>query len=389
MAISQSKYIEITSGVSSAVVGERDFSGLVFTDADMETDAPLKARYDNGEILSLSLDDVVNSFTTGADVSKFCKTYFSYISPSGTSPDHIYVCKAGIEGKTDDATSALTYADENGGNFGSFTFVTEVTTISDTQLADTAEQNAGYNFKYLMCVGKARTASASSDVSAFDSIGKHSGLCKVVGNDNLGAAMPMAILAATDYTVANSATIYMFKQFGGVTPCVTNDADYKTYSDGYVNFYGQTKSHGTPIEFYQRGYNADGVDTAVYCNEMWFKSAIEMDFFNLVTRVEKIPANDTGSAMISNAIMGTVDMAITNGTILPGKILDANDRIAILQLSGNNPDAIENVAMFGYHYTISIVKGEGANVNDYIAKYRIIYSKGDGIRKVEGIHNLI
>ena len=105
---------------------------------------------------------------------------------------------------------------------------------------------------------------------------------------------------------------------------------------------------------------------------------------NLCLRVNKIPANATGSAMIRAAIVGDVKKALDNGTILIGKPLTEED-IAEVSRWTNNEDAYLDVQNDGYWLDVVIEKVE----NEWIAKYYLVYAKADGIRFCDGSHILI
>ena len=151
-----------------------------------------------------------------------------------------------------------------------------------------------------------------------------------------------------------------------------------------ANFYGLTQTNGKSFAFLQCGFCSNGEDAGTYCNELWLKSAVATSFMNLCLRVNKIPANTTGSAMIRAAIVGDVKKALDNGTILVGKPLTEED-IAEVSRWTNNEDAYLDVQNDGYWLDVVIEKVE----NEWIAKYYLVYAKADGIRFCDGSHILI
>ena len=76
MAIPIRNYIEIKTRMSSTVVGERDFSGMVFTEGDMKETVPseyteIKARYNLGHPIALDSAGVAACFDADSDEASF------------------------------------------------------------------------------------------------------------------------------------------------------------------------------------------------------------------------------------------------------------------------------------------------------------------------------
>lgn len=283
--------------------------------------------------------------------------------------------------------SALSRVNENTNNFGAFTFVDKDYTCK--QVKAVATNNEGYNYKYLFCVGafadgsqKAGDNVLLSDVTAeslADYIGAANGTCLTECYSIASEVMPMAIFGATDYGMQDSATFYMFKQFSGETPTVSDELRADELDDLNVNYYGLVQVNGQYKSFYQRGKNLDGENTAVYCNEVWLKSRISTELMNMFLSFERIPANDDGEAMVLTAINGVANEGVVNGCIEIGKKLSEAQKRKVYQLTKSN-DAWFTVQQQGFVTSVRIEQ----NGTEYIAKYRLIYSKGDAICKVEG-----
>lgn len=202
--------------------------------------------------------------------------------------------------------------------------------------------------------------------------------------------IPMAIAASTDYDRLNGVVSYDFKQFPGITPSVTNDADYALYNGLKINFYGATQQAGQPVAFFQHGYlQGSPADMGVYVNEIWLKDHIATDLINYMISVPAWSASAKGKAAGDAIIMQNVELAKRNGTILQGKPLTNNQKAYILSLT-DDAEAWRKVQEEGYYFTSEIVNETADNgTEEFIYKYTLIYSKGDIIRKVEGTHILI
>ena len=397
MAIDMKRYIDIKSGVVSSTLAERDLQGLVFTTEDMVAGATGKSDYDAGTPLKLSLADITDRFAAESDIIKFATKYFSYVGPGSSAPSRLTVAKmlsplVETTPTLETPLQAFTRVDNLTNDFGSFTFIdpsgTNADPFSAASLAAVAEANAGLDFKYLFCQGF-----TADDARKATFIGTGTGSLKgiagthmVQGYDKYAAAMPMAITASVNYNRQGAATCMMYKQFANETATVTGDSDADTLDAAKVNYYGQTQTNGTKLSFYQRGFNADGTDTMVYFNEIWLKSTIATAFFNLVTSVNKIPADENGRNMVYGIVTNAVGKALNNGTIIFKQSLTVAQESMVLALSGNDEDAPNEVLNNGYWLDVVIQTTDSV---EYKAVYTLIYSKGDSIRKVEGYNLLV
>ena len=283
-------------------------------------------------------------------------------------------------------SDALSRVNGLSNNFGSFAFLPG-DEFSNAEYEAVLTQNAGYNSRYLASVGT--LVASSGGVYDYDSteaektfvtaVGSQNGAAVTRGVDGTSPADPMAIFAAVDYNGTGTAPNFMYKRISGEKPSVFSDQVADTLDGLHVNYYGQTQANGQPLAFYQRGFNLDGEDTAVYCNEVWLKSHITAAIFNLLLVTERVPANEDGESMVYTTIAGAAQQGVTNGTIEVGKTYTAAQRAVIYQLTG---DAEAYLAMQNAGYWLDVVIVQDGT--DYKAVYKLVYGKGDSIRKVEG-----
>ena len=390
MAIEQTRYIDIKSGVVNASITERNLQGLVFTAEDMSSgaDADIKAAYDAGTPVRLTSNQVRSSFASSTKVSSFATKYFSYISPDGSGPTTLTVAKMlKVESSVETPAEAFARVDSITNDFGSFTFMEEpVEPYTIAQLQAVASDNSSKNFKYLFCIGFEKgDERLSSFKTGFSS---YSGTCVVQGTDTYAAAIPMAISAAVDYNKAGSTVCMMFKQVGGEIASVETGTEADELDAAFVNYYGKTQTNGQQLSFYQRGFNSDGVDTAVYFNELWLKSRIATEFLNTMTSVNKIPADRNGRSIVESIVLGAAVAAFRNGTITIKESLTPAQIASIYQLSGGDDNAANDVLANGYWLDV-VIEPIGTSSSEYKAVYTLIYSKGDAIRFVQGYHELV
>lgn len=274
---------------------------------------------------------------------------------------------------------AITRVDAINDNFGSFMYLDM---ISDADAKAVAQWNQTKNYKYLFVISRNADTilDAATELKGF--VGTH--LVRCWTNTDYAEFMSMAIFASTDYSRANSTKCFMYQMFDTEEATVTTDSMANSYDAKYINYLGVTQSAGQLIQFYQDGFNMDGVDTGVYCNEVWMKAKFWTNIMNLFLAVEKVPANNTGKSMIKTVMMDTIGKALVNGTICVEKEFTITQKVYINTIFAME-DAWKEVYASGYKLDITI-ETDGSR---YTAKYVFCYSKGDAIRKVEGSDILI
>ena len=265
-------------------------------------------------------------------------------------------------------------------------------------LREVAAYNSSLDSKYLFVVNDKRGEQTPYDVAqkVIDGFANVRGTCFVSGDSDVSAYMPMAILGATNFSTGQVSS-FMFKQFATENPTVTDDATYKFFNNNFINFYGRTQSNGQTLDFYQRGFNTNGDDTSVYCNEVWFKSACENELVNLFIDRESLPANEDSVALVAIQVTNVCQSAVANGAFLR-KDVSTEDAVKIRQLlfeangSDDADDIISNLAIYGYAVFayLSFAKAENLSAGgEYIIHYYVFYGTGDSVRFIKGDDILI
>lgn len=283
---------------------------------------------------------------------------------------------------------AFQAAEEASDSFGSASFGESIT---DAESKAVAQYVAGENVKYQFYVS-VTPSTYTATVAALSGI-QSTGIILNGTAGEYKEAIPAAIMAATDYDRRNAAINYMYRQVSGFTADVTTNALANTYDTARVNYYGQTASAGQNISFFQRGFLMGGatapVDMSVHANEQWLKAYLTAQLLSLQLSLNKIPANNEGRSYILAQVIDAVNKAKNNGTIIIDKTLTTAQKIAVTQLT-NDPDAWRDVESKGFWADVVITQSVPVSgVTEYTAKYTLVYSKGDVVRKVEGSHNLI
>lgn len=262
---------------------------------------------------------------------------------------------------------------------------------------DLAKWNAAQNNMYIVSVAMSkediRVNSPGQQFSDFDGL---SGLAITLEGpepEDFTDQIPCEILAATDYTQPNATQNYMYYQFADRSTAVSDDAEADEFDDLDVNYIGITQTAGQKLAFYQRGVlkggPQDARDMNTYANEMWFKDYIASQYLTAFLSLPDIQADQDGKATMIAILQGAIDVAKFNGTISEGKELSTVQRLYISQVTGDKM-AWHQVATVGYWFNVTLTARTGKNGRaEWVAKYILVYAKGDSVRSVEGQDILI
>lgn len=394
-----STYTAITSGSFSMTIGgvTNNFTGIDFSLATSLTDVAsiLETEIQSASGIQWTAATVTYNATRGSFDFVGGDAVVAAISVTeGTSGTPI----AGIIGwlagaifsdgaLTQTITEVLTSSTQTSNNFGSFLFIPD---LDLSQITEAATWNYNQNIMFEYMVSMSDKADASTYNAALVNLGG-TGVTLAPLSTEYPEELPMAVMAATDYTAVNSVQNYEFQQ-ANLTPSVMTDSDADLL-DGYrINYYGQTQTAGVDISFYQQGIlmglPTSPQDMGAYANEMWLKDALTAALMNLLLGVSQVPASNQGRGMILATMQSVINQALNNGTISVGKTLTQTQITYIGQISGN-PNAWQQVQNLGYWLDVSIAPYVVSSVTKYKAVYTLIYSKDDVIRKVEGRDILI
>lgn len=267
-------------------------------------------------------------------------------------------------------------------NFFSFTFLD---TLGNDEIVALAQWTHAQNIRYMfsLTVTSANAATIQALVKDYD------GVALTVDAYNAQAGfMPMAAIAAIDYTKPNAAIDMMYQQFAGVEPSVADNATAAIFDALKVNYYGATQQAGQMVSFYQDGVLQGSVSSmGVFANEAWLKDSFFSQLLNLRLGLDTLPASTTGKSLVMNVMSEVIELALRNGVILAGKTLTATQKASITQISGET-DAWMAVQSAGYWFNADIEQYFDG-VAKYKITYRLIYSKGDSINFIDGSDILI
>lgn len=389
----------VASGKFSVTIGGADYNATAvnlsgastFADVCTTVMSAVNGLISSGPEIVLAYDAVEDRFTLASDTNG--PDALASLSAVGDDIGAMMGLQAagavnspGADAQT--ALQAFQAAEQVTDSFGSVSFGQAVQLPDALEVANyVSAANVKYQAYWPVGAGVAATWSAAMIGTASQGL---------VLNGTAGEwkeALPMAVMAATDYDRTNAAINYMFRQSGvTLTADVTAEQDANTYDALRVNYYGQTATAGQNINFFQRGQLCGGatapLDMSVHANEQWLKARLRSTLMALLLTVNRIPANLDGKAMVLAVVQGAVNQAIRNGTIIIGKSLTDLQKVAITQGSG---DALawHDVQNKGYWMSAQVTQETNNGVTDYVVKYTLFYAKGDAVRKIEGSHNLV
>jgi hypothetical protein len=363
---------DVASTIQTAIRAE---TGIQWTAATVTYDATRSSFDFVGGDTSVPAIVTVQAPGTGVDISNLIGWITGAIWSNGV--------------QTETITQTLTNSADSSNNFGSFLFIPN---LDQSQIVEAATWNDGQNvlYQYMVPVTLSTYAAISAAILTFG--GCAMTLLNALAPGEYPEMLPMAILAATDYSQPNSVVNYMF-QTAALTPSVSDDATANALDAARVNYYGVTQDAGQNISFYQRGFltggNTDPLDMNTYANEQWLKDAIGASLMTLLLILGRISANNQGRAQVMANIISIILIALSNGTISISKPLTNAQQLYITQITGD-PKAWYQVQSSGYWLNATLVSFTGpSNLTEFKIVYTLVYAKDDVVRKIEGIDLLI
>lgn len=287
----------------------------------------------------------------------------------------------GADQKT--ASQCVMEMEQVSNNFFSFTFLNQ---LSVGEMSEIAQWTDSQNVRYMYSI----TTTAAMAESVASAVASYNGVAITLDLHNEQAGfMPMAVIAAVDYTRPNSVVDAMYQQFNGVKVSVADPASQQEYDALRINYYGETQVGGGSVAFYQDGVlQGDVSSIGVFANEAWLKDSFTTNLLNLRLALDSLPASTTGKSLVMNVMSDTIELAKHNGTITSGKTLTAVQKNYISQITGDT-DAWLTVQSAGYWINAEIQQYVENDVQKYKIVFTLIYSKGDSINYIEGSDILI
>jgi hypothetical protein len=104
--------------------------------------------------------------------------------------------------------------------------------------------------------------------------------------------------------------------------------------------------------------------------------------------LDSLPANTTGKSLVLSSLMKTVNAALSNGVVLAGKELNAEQKAYITTITGDEDGWIA-VQNSGYRLSAEVEEYQENGTTKYKISFLFVYSKGDTINYVDGRNILI
>lgn len=286
-------------------------------------------------------------------------------------------------------TNTMANSSQASNNFATFSFDDA---LNSTQILELATWNSTVNNEYVFLVPVIATSASAISAELMTLPGSAMTLSPLPGVQ-YPELIPAAVAASTDYNSRNAVQNYMFQVASGITPSVSDDANSDAYDLLRINYYGQTQIHGQVINFYQRGVLTGGgnspTDINIYVNEIWLKNYIASAFMSLLLSLGQISTNMSGRATCIATIQSAIQQALFNGVISVGKTLN-NAQIQVINTISGNLKAWRQVQTIGYWLDFSFTSSTTIDGRtEYQGSYTLIYAKNDGIRAINGTHDLV
>ena len=378
MPIKMSKYVDIKSGINTIrTATEKELIARIFT-----TSASLTVNVLECE----SLAEVGDVFASSSDEYKIAEQYFSFINKYARSPRKISFAKdlSGVDSNGYSTAFDIIYQANN--NFATFVFLGLSNSSDIATLATHIATDYPSEFMMIVPVTSSTYSTIQPAVANINGVS-----LELVDNSDgkYNYVLPMSITATTDYNKENGTVNYMYMQDNNMGVVVDDDTSAETYDEVKINYYGRTQQAGQKLAFYQNGVlQGNYQDQSIYVNEIWLKDALTTKYLNYMLLTSNWYANKAGQAIGQSLAMDVIDRAKLNGTITTEKEISEADKVYIYNVTADE-DAWRQIYQEGYYLVTNIEKKTINNQETYVFNYTLLYSKGDSIKKVEGLDILI
>ena len=273
-------------------------------------------------------------------------------------------------------------------NFATFVFLGLTDSTEIATLAGYVAQNYPSEFMMVVPVTSSNYTTIQSAVANINGVSLE--LCgDTEDTGKFNFVMPMSITATTDYNKENGTVNYMYMQDSNMAVVVDDDTSATTYDNVKVNYYGRTQQAGQKLAFYQNGVlQGNYQDQNIFVNEIWLKDALTTKYLNYMLLTSNWYANKAGQAIGQSLAMDVIERAKLNGTITTEKEISEADKVYIYNITADE-NAWRQIYQEGYFLATSIEKKAINGQDTYVFNYMLLYSKGDSIKKVEGLDILI
>ncbi|MBR2505970.1 MAG: DUF3383 family protein, partial [Bacilli bacterium] len=240
MPISQSKYVDIKSGINNIrIATEKELIARIFT-----TSASLTVNVLECE----SLAEVGDVFASSSDEYKIAEQYFSFINKYARSPRKISFAKdlSGVDSNGYSTAFDIIYQANN--NFATFVFLGLSNSSDIATLATHIATDYPSEFMMIVPVTSSTYSTIQPAVANINGVS-----LELVDNSDgkYNYVLPMSITATTDYNKENGTVNYMYMQDNNMGVVVDDDTSAETYDEVKINYYGRTQQAGQKLAFYQ------------------------------------------------------------------------------------------------------------------------------------------
>jgi len=375
---SATSYSDVATALQTAIRGNTE-GGTLWTAATVVYNATNNSFQLTGGATGANAINYAGEAASGTDLSSLI----------GWDLAGAPVLSEGTDAQT--ATDILNKSINLSTNFLTFGFLSASDAYSNLDAIGAWVQEQNYNYRFCFDLSSGNYAAGIATAAQYEGLTAHYNINYGVSGLNPAWIMSAILPATTNYNAPNGVKNYMYQEFPQQAVSVGLDGDgtlYQTLDNLCVNYNGQTQKSGKTIAFYQNGFNANGVDSAIFDNEAWLKDHIATDVLNAFLALDFISADRDGKAIITGILETNASLALNNHVFANGAVLDNNQKAYITQLTGDE-NAWLDIQNNGYKFYVDLTVEAQGNSQIHVAEYTLIYVKNNVIRKVEGTNILI
>lgn len=263
-------------------------------------------------------------------------------------------------------------------------FMTTWEPALDVKLAFAAwVQGTGSRYAYVAWDSDAAaiTPNAAGTFGAIVNASNSVGIVPVYDASGVIAAFICGTAASIDFQQTAGRITFAFKSQPGLTADVVDETIALNLIGNGYNFYGSYATANEQFSFLQPGQiSGSWLWIDPYVNQIYLNSQFQLAFMSLLAGIPSIPYNVTGYTILRQAAMDPINEALNFGSIQPGVLLSASQRVQLDTAAGLR--IADTVSQLGWYLKVGEADAQ-TRINRESPPMTFWYTDGGSIQKIE------
>jgi hypothetical protein len=225
------------------------------------------------------------------------------------------------------------------------------------------------------------TVPATGSLGYYLQHGDVDGTIAIWAPDSTKAAFISGTIASINFAATNGRTTLAFRSQAGLIADVTDQQISENLIANGYNFYGAYATANQGFVFLYNGQISGRFDWAdSYVNEIWLNNAFQLALMELLVNVKSIPYNDSGYALIEQALADPIQAGLAFGAFRTGVPLSSAQAAEVNQDAGTN--IAPTLAQQGWYLQVQAPTAQVRAARG-TPQIKFWYMDGEAVQKLE------